>query len=133
VDKQLGCAALLKAMMVLDPSIKPIRETALIVGEPPPHPVEASLTGVKWIQNSLNVVLDLSPPLVVDGNYGANTRAAVREFQSAHGLAVDGQAGDRTLAALDAALLMMDPTKPSAKLMGVVPAKKSWWRRLLGM
>ncbi len=36
----------------------------------------------------------------VDGVYGSATEKAVRYFQSANGLAVDGQAGDKTLAAL---------------------------------
>ncbi|TLX20853.1 peptidoglycan-binding domain-containing protein [Thermomonas fusca] len=35
------------------------------------------------------------------GNFGANTESAVREFQRAHGLAVDGIAGPKTLAALE--------------------------------
>lgn len=38
--------------------------------------------------------------LVVDGRYGPATRAAVRAFQSTHGLAVDGLAGPLTQAAL---------------------------------
>ena len=36
----------------------------------------------------------------VDGIYGSRTEAAVRWFQRKNGLAVDGQAGDQTLAAL---------------------------------
>jgi len=36
----------------------------------------------------------------LDGIYGAETERAVRWFQSRNGLAVDGQAGDKTLAAL---------------------------------
>ena len=36
----------------------------------------------------------------MDGVYGSATEKAVRYFQSANGLAVDGQAGDKTLAAL---------------------------------
>ncbi|WP_156880257.1 peptidoglycan-binding domain-containing protein [Thermomonas fusca] len=35
------------------------------------------------------------------GNFGVNTENAVREFQRAHGLAVDGIAGPKTLAALE--------------------------------
>jgi N-acetylmuramoyl-L-alanine amidase len=36
----------------------------------------------------------------VDGVYGSRTEAAVRYFQRKNGLSVDGQVGDRTLAAL---------------------------------
>lgn len=38
----------------------------------------------------------------VDGKYGPHTAAAVKAFQSAHGLAADGQCGASTAAAIDA-------------------------------
>jgi murein L,D-transpeptidase YcbB/YkuD len=60
-------------------------------------------TGVKWIQLALNL-LGADPPLVVDGNYGPNTRAAVSKFQTEHALVVDGFAGDNTQNALRAAI-----------------------------
>jgi peptidoglycan hydrolase-like protein with peptidoglycan-binding domain len=40
--------------------------------------------------------------LSVDGDFGANTLAAVKDFQSVHGLEVDGVVGPNTKAALDA-------------------------------
>jgi peptidoglycan hydrolase-like protein with peptidoglycan-binding domain len=40
-------------------------------------------------------------PHGADGTYGSQTEAAVRSFQRARGLAVDGKAGVRTLAALE--------------------------------
>lgn len=39
-----------------------------------------------------------------DGKYGPHTMAAVKAFQSAHGLTPDGQAGAATAAAIDAAV-----------------------------
>ncbi|WCE02562.1 peptidoglycan-binding domain-containing protein [Pseudoxanthomonas sp. JBR18] len=43
-------------------------------------------------------------PLVADKDFGRNTYFAVEEFQRQQGLHVDGKAGPRTLAALDAAV-----------------------------
>ena len=43
-------------------------------------------------------------PGIIDGSMGPNTRRAVREFQSTHGLVIDGVAGPLTWSALDRAL-----------------------------
>jgi hypothetical protein len=53
---------------------------------------------VNWLQTSLNTVLKLR--LAVDGIYGSSTKEAVRTFQKAHGLQVDGVAGPITRAKL---------------------------------
>ena len=58
----------------------------------------------KWLQGSLNVLLDPSPNLVVDGRYGTMTRNAVEQLQTKLGLRVDGWAGEITKAAIAAAL-----------------------------
>lgn len=58
-----------------------------------------------WVQGSLNDLLALSPPLVVDGIYGPKTKAAVKAFQAAEGLNPDSFAGDITSAAIQAALV----------------------------
>ena len=39
--------------------------------------------------------------MVVDGDFGAKTDAAIKDFQSKNGLMVDGVAGSCTLKALD--------------------------------
>ena len=48
-------------------------------------------------------------PGPIDGRYGALTEQAVRRFQAAHGLRVDGIAGPRMLAALTASTLVLYP------------------------
>lgn len=125
VDQQLGTAAMLKAMMALDPSIKPIRENAAVGPlDPAPEdpPQEVTFTGVKWVQDTLNKVMVPSPALVVDGSYGTKTRAAVREFQATHSLAADGIVGGATTVALDAALASLKPA----------PAPTGLWARVKG-
>ena len=42
------------------------------------------------------------------GNYGANTQAAVADFQARHGLEVDGEVGPETAGAIEAALAPAD-------------------------
>lgn len=62
----------------------------------------------KWLQGSLNVLVEPSPNLVVDGLYGPKTRAAVEQMQAKYGLRIDGWAGSLTQAAIASALA----TKP---------------------
>lgn len=64
----------------------------------------------KWLQGSLNSILALNPPLVVDGMYGAKTTAAVQQVQKQLGLTVDGIAGTITQAAIQTALTKLVPT-----------------------
>lgn len=44
-----------------------------------------------------------------DGIFGPETAKVVREFQSKHGLTVDGIAGRQTISALDQIFLLNDP------------------------
>jgi len=55
--------------------------------------------GGKDVQHSLNV-MGASPPLVEDGNIGKKTVAAIKSFQTVHGLTPDGVAGPKTKIAL---------------------------------
>lgn len=66
------------------------------------------LTSVKWLQGQLNKWNHdqggpLSVQLIVDGQRGSKTSAAVKTFQSVHDLVVDGVAGPVTRAALKSA------------------------------
>lgn len=60
----------------------------------------ASGERVKWLQLMLNE--EMGAGLDPDGVFGAKTEAAVKAFQKAHGLAVDGVCGPLTWAALEA-------------------------------
>lgn len=65
--------------------------------------------GAKWLQGSLNAYLGTS--LVVDGNIGPRTIAAVKEAQAKLGIVVDGLAGKVTQAALDSAIQLLAAKK----------------------
>lgn len=54
-------------------------------------------------------------PVANTGYFGDDTFAAVQDFQRAHGLKVDGKAGSRTLAAIDAALAQKTHAEPSMR------------------
>jgi lysozyme family protein len=107
VDKQLGCAGLIMAMMSLDSSIKfdggAITQTTTL----PPSPAIIEKDGA-WLQSSLNK-LGANPQIEVDGIVGPATRNAVRAFQLSSGLVADGLVGPATFAALDTALAAGKP------------------------
>lgn len=133
-DAQLGVFGLARALIQLDQSLN-INERFIFDapwGSPPartpaaefkPLPSEARLTGVRWLQDSLNKVQ--GSELKVDGSYGRHTRAAVRQFQASHKLAVDGQAGDLTCAAIDVELAKMPKSeaRPTDQVAAEPPAK----------
>ena len=56
---------------------------------------------IRWVQYMLNNVMGTNLP--TDGIPSADTRAAIRNFQSQHGLPVSGFAGPDTIAALQSA------------------------------
>ncbi len=64
-------------------------------------------------------------PLKADKHYGDNTEHAVREFQKANGLKVDGKAGENTLTALDNAVREQANAGPAVPAAPVEPAASS--------
>jgi lysozyme family protein len=97
VDKQLGCAGLIIAMMGLDSSIT-------FDGPSAAAPASGEVLDARWMQTSLNT-LGATPPLIVDGIFGAATRTALRAFQkSKDGLTANGVANADTVAAIKDAL-----------------------------
>ena len=84
---------------------------------------------IKQIQ-SLLTYLGYNPG-AVDGADGANTQAAVRRFQTAEGLGVDGIAGKATQAALLAAVaagrVYVPPDDTSGTVSTSGGAGANWW------
>jgi peptidoglycan hydrolase-like protein with peptidoglycan-binding domain len=73
---------------------------------------------VMRVQNAANLLLGIKPPLDVDGHYGPLTRDAVEKLQKKLGLeAVDGWVGDKSMSAIQAALL-----KQSDEAKASIPA-----------
>ena len=67
------------------------------VGDPGQvKPVTFDLTTTLGVQQALNELKVVTPLLVEDGVNGRKTKAAVREFQRANGLVVDGVVGVKT-------------------------------------
>jgi len=63
---------------------------------------------VMSVQHILNV-LGASPPLTEDGKLGPKSVAAIKSFQTAHGITPDGIAGPKTKTALYLASLQAPP------------------------
>jgi lysozyme family protein len=109
IDAQLGVAGLILTMMQIDPSITFDSQPQMPARTPvvPPPAVQPVRDGI-WLQNSLNR-LGASPKLELDGIVGPATRNAVRAFQLASGIGVDGLTGPETFAAIDKALAAGKP------------------------
>lgn len=116
VDVQLGCLPVAIRMIELVPALAfgAAVERAAEAIMPPVLPVPAAvgggLTGAKWVQAMLNLIVNPSPPLKVDGSYGRLTRDAVRKAQEVFGLPVNGLVDRDLCAAIDARLAEMRPS-----------------------
>jgi len=67
-------------------------------------PGKFDLATVVGVQQALNFLKVVTPPLIEDGVNGPKTRAAVREFQRGNGLDVDGVVGEKTGTVLEECL-----------------------------
>jgi lysozyme family protein len=109
MDPQIGMVPIMVRMVQLRPSLAladalPVAiEAPASVPAPAPSPagVGGGEYGTLWVQQTLNA-LGQNPPLDDDGNYGRRTRQAVSDYQATHGLDVDGFAGPKTIASLQA-------------------------------
>jgi hypothetical protein len=104
-DEQLGIIPLIVTLGKMDKAwIIPTASPDAHPSAPVTAPVPEGLHNAEYVQQALNAILKLSPPLVIDNSFGKQTRAAVRQFQSHHGLTPDGICGPLTTAAIENAL-----------------------------
>lgn len=102
MDPQIGTLAIVEELVRQDPSLAffdPIPKTAASPPQVQPHPVMGN-TPIGRVQDMLNQLKSPGTPLVVDGNCGRGTRAAVWEYQRLHHLVADGLPGPKTYASL---------------------------------
>jgi peptidoglycan hydrolase-like protein with peptidoglycan-binding domain len=64
-------------------------------------------------------------PGAIDGKFGPHTSAAVKAYQSAHGLTVDGECGNQTAASLDSAMGYAPSTPAPAPSPSATPSAPS--------
>lgn len=112
-DVQLGIVPVLLRIAQLRPDLAigtsmPHIEAPSIVPAPAPLPTGLGvglidmndLDSVKALETRLNASGVLKAPIAVNGSYDRETAAAVRTYQTAKGLLVDGLAGPQTLDSL---------------------------------
>lgn len=99
-DSQLGVAPLMARLVKIEPSLALPSATRELRHDHPIYLSHEKVPGTRAIQSRLNE-LGTSPPLAVDGIYGARTKQAVRVFQVRHRLQDDGVAGPLTWAAMN--------------------------------
>jgi len=80
-------------------------------------PASADISGVRALQEALSDLGYYRGP--VDASFGPFTETAVKGFQLAHGLAVDGVVGNATRTALDAAMVVRAAAAPPAPPPGL--------------
>ncbi|MBQ8159912.1 MAG: peptidoglycan-binding protein, partial [Clostridia bacterium] len=101
-------------------SVAPLRTIAVITASPSPTPTAAptaikkgaSGSTVKSIQQRLKALGYYTG--TVDGSFGTGTETAVKAFQKANGLTVDGKVGTLTLKKLNSSSAVKAPAKATA-------------------
>lgn len=118
IDPQIGVMPLAARLMALDASLAlpgsgPLSAMSEAV-QPPPVGLGESVHTTEWLQKSLNLLLEPSPRLAVDGSYGRRTMAAVRQFEIDNRLTVDrGYAGPEVYGAIDRKLAASSARVPA--------------------
>lgn len=122
VDPQPGTAALHARMMVADSSISTTYGWPMPKDAGPAPTPRVVVRSTISVQEALNTLKVADPPLLVDGNLGPKTKAAIRAFQRSADILDDGKWGPVTDKALTAAL----SPKPLADLADTLdPARKT--------
>lgn len=100
-ERETRIRDLASRLLDLEPALKEaiaiIADGKVLANEIMPGLVPAENYSLEWVQSSLN---SLGEHLVIDGDYGEMTKSAVKRFQAAHGLRVDGWAGPKTFICL---------------------------------
>jgi lysozyme family protein len=108
-DPQLGTLAIVEEIFKQDSSLKFYdyevkKPSSTIDPEVSQHPIIGTFS-MEFVQSALNKLRTKGTPLIVDGNIGRASRAAVYNFQLAHHVyPYDGIPGPKTIAALKEAL-----------------------------
>jgi peptidoglycan hydrolase-like protein with peptidoglycan-binding domain len=101
-QREAEIKALYLRVMDLEPAFKEMSaiyaQAKTLLSEIAPGLIPVENYNVEWIQQTLNT--KAGEHLVVDGQYGTATRAAVKRFQIARGLVADGWVGLKTMGAL---------------------------------
>lgn len=87
---------------------------------------------VKKLQDLLNTTLHLNPKLIVDGDFGRATDAAVKRFQAENNLGIDGIVGPKTWKALGYKESNKNSrvTKPSQPVIKPVIVLNNSWMKI---
>ena len=108
MDTQLGVIPMMLRMVEIRPALAlpfPFPAAAVPATIVAPSPPPVGLQNAEMLQNALNE-LGADPKLVVDGNWGRQTRRALIAFQTANGLVADGLAGRETWKVINAKIAM---------------------------
>ncbi len=119
-----GAYSLRNEMLAADPALREVAATNLVLVRPL---MPQRIDGIATVQQALNQLAAANSDLIpltfgadekYAGFFGEQTERALRVFQAAAGIGVDGKVGDDTLCALDDALEGQSAKKPAKKTRG---------------